>query len=85
MEEMPLESIQAQIKTLTDKQSGLEAELLRIESEATNRQFMVDVTHKVGEILDSDDLQRIRNLIDILIDHIVLTNDDVEIHWNFTP
>ena len=71
----PLNEIRAKLQTELD---ALTAETGELTVEET-----ITIVQDLDDILASNDFNKIRQLIDLLIYYIEIDNDDVYIHWKF--
>ena len=78
--EIPPDVLQKKIQDLTDQKDKLEKRLdeTGITIEQANK-----LIESFADVLEQGDFSEIRSIIDALIDHIVLDNEDVTIYWNF--
>lgn len=83
---MPIDVLQARTYELGEQKEKLEAELQAIEQDeqsAMSKKEALEVAQSFGEVLESGDFEKIREVLLTLIDYIELDNDKVDIHWNF--
>lgn len=83
--QIPIEQITDKITSLNEQRSALERELESIcdTEELMTEEDVADVVASFDEVLSRGDLNEIRMVIEALIDHVELENDDVYIHWKF--
>ena len=83
---LTLSEVDAKIAPLADKRDKLETDL-RIKTKpadgALSPEEIEDLVDSFGDILDRGDLDEIRLTLTALIKKIIITGDDITIHWNF--
>ena len=83
--DIPQDVLQDKIKNLNDQISTLKEEQDRIEAESKKiNEQTIQMINSLESILESDDINRIRALINALISKIVIDGDDVSIFWRFS-
>ena len=83
---MPLDVLEARTHELSEQKEKLEAELesiLQEEQTAMTRKEALEVASSFGEVLESGDFLKIREVLLTLIEYIELDNEKIDIHWNF--
>lgn len=80
-----IDSVTAKIEPLNETKQKLETELesLTVDAPKLTEEEALEILSTFSEVLETGDFNEIRLIIDTLIDHIVIDNDDVYIHWNF--
>ena len=80
-----IDQVSNKVDPLNEEKSKLEKELadLTAETGELTEEEAIQVVNKFEEILAGEDFNEIRLTIETLINHIVIDNDDVYIHWNF--
>ena len=80
-----IDQVSSKIDPLNEERSKLQKELdaLTAETGELTEEEAIQVVNKFEEILAGEDFNEIRLTIETLINHIVIDNDDVYIHWNF--
>lgn len=79
---IPQDALERQVKELSEQKLRLENSL----ADEQNRFTQADAVKKIDSLavaLEKADYYTQRALVEALIDHIVLTGDDVDIHWKF--
>ena len=79
---MTLEELQ---EALNEERAKLQKELdaLTVETGELTEEETIRIVQDLDDILERNDFNEIRQLIDLLIDHIEIDNEDVYIHWKF--
>ena len=80
-----IDQVSNKVDPLNEERAKLENELsaLTADTAELTEEETIEIVKSFGEILDRGDFDEIRLTIETLIDHIVLDNDDVYIHWKF--
>ena len=83
---LTLQEVDDKITPLSEKRDKLETDLrvlTKPEDGALSPEEIEDIVDSFGDILDRGELEEIRLTLTTLIKKIVITGDDIEIHWNF--
>lgn len=83
MDRMPVEKLQEKISELSVRRDSLQ-EQLKEQPEKIDISEAQNLALSFDTILDSGDYNAIREVLFALIDKIVLTGNDIEIHWTFS-
>ncbi len=79
---IPLQSLESKIQSLNDEREQLEQTLVE-DPEPLNVDRINNMIQSFDDVLNHASFDQTRLVIETLIDKIVLTGDNVEIHWNF--
>ena len=80
---MPLETLTTKINALTDQKQKLQTEIDNIGKMKTRRKDALKYINAFDDIIEHGTFKEIRTVIKALIEKIVITDDDIEIYWNF--
>lgn len=80
---MDIESLSKKIAALNDEQMKLEDEINNIPEPAITVDEAMDKLARLSDIIDTDNLSEMRQILSALIKRIELDNEDVFIYWNF--
>lgn len=86
MDEMPKEVLQEKIHALNEQKEKMENEKEAIQQEIASKlskEQTLQIAKGFPEILERGDFDEIRNVVSELIDKVVITGEDITIHWNF--
>lgn len=85
-DELPKDVVQKRIKELNDQKDNLEQELVDFtakEAEKMSKTETLEIVDNFSAILANGDYYEIRETIGALIKKIVITGEDIVIHWTF--
>lgn len=83
--QIPVEQITEKVTSLNEQRTALERELDSIcgSDEIMTEEEVAEIVCSFDEVLSVGELNEVRAVIEALIDHIEIDNEDVCIHWKF--
>ena len=83
IQEIPIDILHKRIKDLSDRKKKLEAEYEKAEQKHSQVMDTGEMIRSFDDVFERGDYTEIRTLVRMLIDRIIVTDDDIEIHWRF--
>lgn len=84
---MDITVLSQKIKALTDKKVALEKTVIDLQGKIKHTKLQYEQVRSmlscVGELIENGATDELRQLLQMLIDKIIITNDDIRIKWNF--
>jgi site-specific DNA recombinase len=85
IDEYTMEEVQAKVKPLNEQRKKLENELHTLANgkSALSEEDALELLESWEDVVEEGDFERIRMLINALIEKIEIDNEDIDIHWKF--
>lgn len=85
IDEYTMEEVQAKVKPLNEQKRKLENELRTLANgkSALSEEDALELLESWEDVVEEGDFERIRMLINALIEKIEIDNEDIDIHWKF--
>lgn len=83
--QMDMDEIKAKIEPLTSERQKLKAELEQLQKASNvTTEHTLKLAHSFGEALESRDLDKVRFVVDELVEKIVIDGEKIRIFWTFS-